>query len=198
MSIEVREETSVKNLHISTKRKSRQRVVIAIAILVLVVLIGNYQVGANNIGEWRTSALQGQIAMTEVQLKQLVVAENLTVYWVGPMATALYTLDTTKANRSILTYLPQKLRSQKVIADSRVVGTYFAPNAFEDSLVAASKSGNASFKNANGNVVFFPRERTTGVFVALPDTKYQIEIFDPIPGQAISIASLRDQLTKIG
>ena len=138
--------------------------------------------------------------MTEAQLRDLVAAEKITVYWTGPMLRSLYTLDATKKNQMILTYLPQAKKSKAAgkITDTRIVGTYFSPTAFTDSLNVATKTTNVSFKNANGNLVFFPKERKTGVFVAIPNTNFQIEIFDPIPGQALSAASLRDQLTKIG
>lgn len=198
MSIDLREVPVIKINHVSRSNKFLKRFAFAVLFIGLIGLIGNFQGSAVSQDNWSKSALRGKVAMTEFQLKKLVESKKLTVYWVGPLANNLYTLNTSKPSQIILTYLPQKNESKSVIADSRVVGTYWAPNAFADSLNFASEPGIASFKNANGNVVFYPRERTTGVFVAIPNTKYQIEIYDPIPGQAISIASLRDQLTKIG
>jgi hypothetical protein len=176
----------------------RLRVFMILLLVGGLTLLGTFQFGAESQQEWRTNALKGKVAMTEVQLKNLVVTEKIAVYWTGPIANNLYTLDTSKKNQSILTYLSQKSKDKKVIASSRVIGTYFSPSAFSDSLNVATKANNVSFKNANGNLVFYSKDRETGVFVAIPNTNYQIEIFDPIPGQAISIATLRDQLTKIG
>ncbi len=198
MSIEVRNVSPPSNLKTSSKRSSLKLIGAALSVVAIAAVIGNYQVGATSQNDWSMSALQGKVAMTEVQLKKLVSSESLTVYWTGPMTNTLYTLNSSKKNQIVLTYLPQKSKDKKVIADTRVIGTYFSPNAFSESLTAASKKENISFRNSNGNVVFYPKLRTTGVFVAIPSTNYQIEIYDPIPGQAISIASLRDQLTKIG
>ena len=114
------------------------------------------------------------------------------------MTKSLYMLNTKKSGQSILTYLPQKVNSQKVIVNTRVIGTYYSQKAFAESLNIAASDGNVSFKNADGNLVFYPKDRETGVFVAIPNSSYQIEIYDPIPGQAISVASLRNQLTQIG
>jgi hypothetical protein len=178
MSIDLREVPVIKINHVSRSNKFLKRFAFAVLFIGLIGLIGNFQGSAVSQDNWSKSALRGKVAMTEFQLKKLVESKKLTVYWVGPLANNLYTLNTSKPSQIILTYLPQKNESKSVIADSRVVGTYWAPNAFADSLNFA--------------------ERTTGVFVAMPNTNYQIEIYDPIPGQAISIASLRDQLTKIG
>jgi len=181
-----------------TENRFNNRALIVLAIVIAMTIIGGSQVRENNESDWRSKALSGGVAMTESQLRDLVSTEKLAVYWTGSMPNALYTLDATKKNQSILTYLPEKNKSKNVIADARIIGTYFSPSAFSDSLDIATNNSNVSFKNANGYLVFYAKERGTGVFVAIPNTKYQIEIFDPIPGQALSIASLRDQLTRIG
>jgi len=200
MSIDVKEAAITFQPNSTTPESFRVRVFFILLLVGTLTLVGVFQVGASSEREWRITALKGKTAMTEVQLRELVAAEKITVYWTGPLLNSLYTLDSSKKNQMILTYLPQKSKdkTKKVITDTRVVGTYFSPTAFSDSLNVATKNTNVSFKNANGNLVFYPKERRTGVFVAIPNTKYQIEIFDPIPGQALSAASLRDQLTKIG
>lgn len=200
MSIDVNETTIVQELTPAKAGFSRGWLYVIFLLLVAITWIGVSQNGAGDLREWRVSALKGKMAMTEAQLMSLVVAEKLTVYWTGPMSNSLYTLNATKKNQTVLTYLPEKSNAKPAekIRDTRIVGTYYSPSAFSDSLNVATRNTNVSFKNADGNLVFFPKERRTGVFVAIPNSKYQIEIFDPIPGQALSAASLRDQITKIG
>ena len=169
-----------------------------ILIVIAAVVIGIVQANQANKESWQTQALSGSVAMTESQLRNLVKSENLTVYWTGPMTKSLYMLNTKKSGQSILTYLPQKSKSQPVVVNSRVIGTYYSQKAFTESLNIATSDANVSFKNADGNLVFYPKDRKTGVFVAIPNSSYQIEIYDPIPGQAINVASLRNQLTQIG
>ena len=169
-----------------------------ILIVIAAVVIGIVQANHANKESWRTQALSGSVAMTESQLRNLIKSENLTVYWTGPMTKSLYMLNTKKSGQSILTYLPQKSKSQPVVVNSRVIGTYYSQKAFTESLNIAASDANVSFKNADGNLVFYPKDRKTGVFVAIPNSSYQIEIYDPIPGQAINVASLRNQLTQIG
>ena len=180
----------------SPKRFSAETAIILIVIAA--VVLGIVQANQKNQRSWREQALSGSVAMTESQLRELIISEKLTVYWTGPMTKSLYMLNTKKSGQSILTYLPQKVNSQKVIVNTRVIGTYYSQKAFAESLNIAASDGNVSFKNADGNLVFYPKDRETGVFVAIPNSSYQIEIYDPIPGQAINVASLRNQLTQIG
>ena len=180
----------------SPKRFSAKTAIILIVIAA--VVLGIVQANQKNQQSWREQALSGSVAMTESQLRELIISEKLIVFWTGPMTKSLYMLNTKKSGQSILTYLPQKVNSQKVVVNTRVIGTYYSQKAFAESLNIAASDGNVSFKNADGNLVFYLKDRETGVFVAIPNSSYQIEIYDPIPGQAISIASLRNQLTKIG
>ena len=200
MSIDFIESTIIQRESPSKSGSLRVRTFVILILVAATALMGVSQNGVSDQREWRLSALKGKVAMTESQLRDLVSAEKLTVYWTGPMAKSLYTLDTTKKSQIVLTYLPKKSNANTSgkITSTRIVGTYFSPSAFADSLNVATKNANVSFKNVDGNLVFFPKERRTGVFVAIPNSNYQIEIFDPIPGQALSIASLRDQLVKIG
>lgn len=200
MSIDVNQ-TRITQQKFSAKSGSLQaRIFVILFLVAATTLLGISQNRASGNLEWRASALKGKFAMTENQLGDLVQAEKLTVYWTGPMAKTLYALDATKKNQTVLRYLPEKSNGEAAekITDTRVIGTYFSPSAFSDSLNVATKYTNVSFKNVDGNLVFFPKERRTGVFVAIPNSKYQIEIFDPIPGQALSVASLRDQIKQIG
>lgn len=200
MSIDVNETTIIREQFPSKSGSLRARIFVILFLVAAITFIGISQNGASGQREWRVSALRGEIAMTESQLKNLIVSEKLTVYWTGPMAESFYTLNASKKNQIVLTYLPEKRKSgtAEKVTDTRVVGTYFSPSAFADSLNVATRNTNVSFKNVDGNLVFFPKERRTGVFVAIPNSNYQIEIFDPIPGQALSVASLRDQIIQIG
>jgi hypothetical protein len=47
-------------------------------------------------------------------------------------------------------------------------------------------------------VVFYAKNRDTDVYLAFPGKAVQIEIFDPLVGQALSLAVLQDQITRIG
>jgi hypothetical protein len=60
------------------------------------------------------------------------------------------------------------------------------------------RQGNTGFRNPNGSVVFYAKNRNTDIYLAFPGKEVQIEIFDPLAGQSLSLAILQDQITKVG
>ena len=144
---------------------------------------------------WRTQALSGEVLLTENQLVDVVKSEKLVTYWSGPLVGYRYTLDTTAKNRIILSYFPTASSNSSA---SRLVATYFSERAYLDSKSASKLSGNSGFTNANGAFVFYSTKKTTDIYLAFKKKPYQIEIFDPAVGQAISLAILKNQISPIG
>lgn len=136
--------------------------------------------------------------MTQEELEGLVDKNNLEIYWAGPRSGYLYTIDATSKGSLLLRYIRQDAKPEDWISNSRVVATYRSDDAFENSISAASLEGNTGFKNPDGSIVFYSTARDTAIYMAFPKKKVQIEIFDPTPGQALSLAVLQGQITKVG
>jgi hypothetical protein len=171
---------------------------IAVTAVAITVAIGAIALHNHNQGTWRGDALAGKVALTQSQLENLVTDESITAYWAGPRPGYLYSIDTTTKDRVFLQYIQANKNSSNVVANSRVVATYFAKDGFARTVAAATLSGNTGFRNPNGSVVFYSKNRNTDIYLAFPGKEVQIEIFDPLAGQALSLAVLQDQITKIG
>lgn len=153
---------------------------------------------SQNHSAWREKALSGQVAMTQSQLVGLVNDEKISAYWAGPRVGYFYTLDNTVKNRSIISYVEANPPAEKAPLNTRLIATYYSKGAFTNSVLAAGKSGNTGFRNEDGSVVFYQATRKTDVYLAFPKSDYQIEIYDSTMGQALSLAILKDQITRIG
>jgi hypothetical protein len=175
-----------------------QYIFIAVSAVAITVLSGALLLHNHNQKAWRVDALSGKVALSQNQLESLVTEESLTAYWAGPRPGYLYSIDTTAKNRVFLQYIQANKDSKNVIANSRIIATYYSKDGFARTVAAATQSGNTGFRNLNGSVVFYENDRNTDVYLAFPGEEVQIEIFDPLVGQALSLAILQDQITKIG
>lgn len=153
---------------------------------------------ANSLRDFQTRSLTGSVALTQSQLESIVKNKAIEAYWAGPRVGFLYTLDTRTKGQAVIRYIKSATQSSNVVANSRVIATYTAANAFGNTVAAASRAGNKGFRNPNGSVVFYANTKNTDVYLAFPNKKVQIEIYDPLAGQALSLAILQDQITKIG
>jgi hypothetical protein len=183
----------------SQRNKSLLRYIfIALTSVAITVAIGAFTFHLQNQKAWRADALAGKVALTQSQLENLVTDESITAYWAGPRPGYLYSIDTTSKDRVFLQYIQENKNSSNVVANSRVIATYFAKDGFARTVAGATRAGNTGFRNPNGSVVFYAKNRNTDIYLAFPEKEVQIEIFDPLAGQALSLAVLQDQITKIG
>jgi hypothetical protein len=171
---------------------------IAVSAVAITVALGAIAFHHHNQSIWRGDAIAGKVALTQNQLESLVAEESITAYWAGPRPGYLYSIDTTSKDRVFLQYIQANKNSSNVVANSRVIATYFTKDGFARTVAAATQPGNTGFRNPNGSVVFYDKNRNTDIYLAFPGREVQIEIFDPLAGQALSLAVLQDQITMIG
>ncbi len=180
------------------RRPYRLVVTIALSAALLTLSITGLVVHIHNGKIWSKRALHGEIALNQNQLENLIKTNNLTVFWAGPRVGYLYSLNLLSADRLMLNYVAAKASPKDVVANSRVIATYKSPHAFANTVAAAALVGNTGFRNSDGSVVFYQTNRKTDVYLGIPKENYQIEIYDPIVGQALSLAILQGQITKVG
>jgi hypothetical protein len=141
--------------------------------------------------------IQGKVALTATELRSVVAAKHLTVYWSGPQAGAKYSLTSATPGVAVLRYLPDGKGLNDTQAVYRAIGTYAQKNAFAVNQSTGSEAGNIGFTNVDGNSVFYAKNRPTNVYVGMKDKDIQIEIFDPLIDQALGVALVRNQLAQI-
>lgn len=134
-------------------------------------------------------ALQGKKVLDEKSLRNLVVSQKLTAYWVGPRENYKYVISPYPNGQAFIRYLP----AGKGLADKApnylVIATYPLQDAFSVTAKTAAGINGVGFTNVDGHAVFYRSTQPGSVYVGLRDADYQIEIFDPVAGQALVSAS---------
>lgn len=141
--------------------------------------------------------LHGGKAVDAKELRNVVVANHLTVYWVGPEKNAKYVLNAAVLSSISLRYLPAGSSLTDTTATYREVGTFTSPNAFAVTQKAGTLANGVGFVNVDGNAVYYDSRDAKNVYIGLKDEDIQVEIFDPRPDQALAAAIMRGQVRKI-
>jgi len=148
-------------------------------------------------GNTSAGALLGQVALSESELKNLVITNKLAAYWVGPQDGAKYSLISNSNGQVFVRYLPGGKGLDDTNADYRVIATYPQGDAFSITKAAGNQANAISFTNADGAQVFYSKNYAANVYVAFPDSPHEIEIFDPKDGGALSLATKPGTIQKI-
>jgi hypothetical protein len=145
-----------------------------------------------------TEAQSGRIALTEAQLREEVKSILIPVYWAGPQEGALYTLENQANLRVFVRYLPDGKIPPDGEASKRIIGTYALKDAFNSTKTAGTTvAGGIGFDNDDGAAVYYNSSAPNNVYMAYPGTETQIEIFDPIQGVAVQLATARGTIQVI-
>ena len=142
-------------------------------------------------------AAKGKVALTQAQLRDLVVGEGLIVYWLGPEIGARYTLVSVNKNQNYVRYLPGGAGLGDAGANFRVVGTYETKDAFLVTQNQGKAANSVGFINSDGDSVYYTTARPLSVYVGLKSTDDQIELFNPIAGQALTDAKTPGLIQRI-
>lgn len=178
------------------RKKGRPLVVLGSLIAVVILGVAGYFVISHFSQSTDADKTQGKVAMSADELRSIVLAKHLTVYWAGPMTDAKYTL----VNRSgayFVRYLPNGNGLNDTTTSFRVIATYPQKGAFLITQSAGGVIGNVGFTNADGNAVFYVKTRPTNVYMGIKDKDIQIEIFDPGIDQALGLSLIRNQILQI-
>ncbi|MDO8645033.1 MAG: hypothetical protein Q7R42_00390 [Candidatus Planktophila sp.] len=131
----------------------------------------------------------GEVALTESELISAVKAAGGSVYWIGPSAGAKYTFNRVSEDQNFIRYLPGGTGLADTAENYRIIATYTDPTAYETMKKAAESTTGVSFTNPDGSIVYYLKASPLHVYLAFKNFGYQIEIFDPTPGEALKIAT---------
>lgn len=166
-------------------------------IVIAILLVGGFffikhQRSGNDLAK-----IQGKVALSASELRDVVLAKKLTVYWAGPQEGAKYTLIATTPGVAFVRYLPGGVGLNDTKTLFRAIGTYAQKNAFAVSTAGASATGNVGFVNADGNAVFYSKARPTNVYIGIKGKDIQVEVFDPVVDQALGLVLVKNQVRQI-
>lgn len=141
--------------------------------------------------------ISGGVALTELQLKEVVAEIDQRVYWAGPIRGAKYTINAQNFNSIYVRYLIDGKGISDQTPKYRVIATYKEANAYNSTLSAGNQANGLSFTKPDGRVVYYNKQVPTNVYVAFKEDPYQIEIFEPDANVALAIANSESDLRLI-
>lgn len=143
------------------------------------------------------SGSSGQTALTESELRAEVKVVGGPVFWSGAMPGALYTFNHISAGRDYIRYLPNGHGLSDTQQNYLVIATYKEANAFATIQAAAKLKTGVSLTNSDGSVVYYAKATPTHVYMAFKGLGFQIEIFDPLPGASLKMATTPGLISSI-
>jgi hypothetical protein len=123
-------------------------------------------------------------AASSERLEALARSLGHPIYWAGPQPRFRYELSRTRNGGVYIRYLPPGAELGNPNPDYLTVGTYPQANALATLRATAREQGTKTFRLGGGGLAFQHKTHPTSVYLAYPGADLQIEVYDPIPGQA--------------
>lgn len=141
--------------------------------------------------------LHGGKAVDVQELRDVVLANHLNVYWAGAEKGSKYVLNAAVLTSISLRYIPEGKSPNDAQVSYREVGTFVSANAFVVTQKAGSLANGVGFVNVDGNAVYYDSRDPKNVYLGIKGEDIQVEIFDPRPDQSLAAAIMRGQVQKI-
>lgn len=173
--------------------------VVVTAVLTALLVLGLTQQISPTLSDRTTLAAQtsGGVCLTESELKAIIRDNDIQAYWTGPIEDATYSLNSSTAGQVFVRYVPKGEACDDVRPNFRVIATYEEADAFATTESAGTTADGVSLLNTDGSIVYFNKNVPTNIYVAYPGINYQIEIYDPDPKEAVSLATTQGMLQLI-
>lgn len=123
------------------------------------------------------------------ELREVAGSQERPIYWAGAQAGMELELSQPDESSTYIRYLPEGVGAGEQQADLLTVATYDYPDAAEELIGLSQKPGGVRRSAPGGGVVYFNRARPQSVYLAYPGVDVQIEIYDPNPQRAQSLAT---------
>jgi hypothetical protein len=131
----------------------------------------------------------GPVPASEADLVGLAQRLAQPVYWAGPVAGTTLEATQSDANFTYVRYLTGDAQAGDPAGDFLTVGTYPITNGWSD-MQAYARRWNVPESHIPGGGVAVPvRNSPTSVFIAYPHQAVQVEVYDPKPDKALSLAT---------
>jgi hypothetical protein len=180
----------------SSQAASRRRLlrigVVAVAVLVALIawLATRGDGGSSSEPEPTPAAEAGPPrVVTVAQIREAAVTLGQPIYWAGPVAGKELVLKELGEGRGVqLLYLPQGTPPGEGSPKSLTIGSYPLPNPKKALEGFAERPDSTSRTASDGREVATSKQAPTSVYFASPDNSVQVEVYDPSPQRAMSLA----------
>jgi hypothetical protein len=127
----------------------------------------------------------GPVVAPRAELKTVSKAVRQPIYWAGPRKGSHYELTRTSTGNSYVRYLPRGVKGGKQ-GRLLIVATY----PLRDAFARVKKYANGKpIAGPNGSIYAVNRDVPTSVYIAFPKVDYEIEVYDPSPKVARTVAA---------
>jgi hypothetical protein len=135
--------------------------------------------------ETGTTAKRAPAATASIRaLASLSASVGHPVYWAGPKDGYRYELTHTTDGRIYIRYLPAGVAVGTPSPNYLTVGTYPVADAPATVRAIGNKPGGSLLQLAGGAVAALDPDHPLSTYVAYPGSSYEIEVYDPSPGQS--------------
>jgi hypothetical protein len=158
-------------------------------VIVVILLVSGGDDSKNDNGA-SDQATNGAVSANVDKLRSVQSKLGHPVYWAGAKPSKKYELTVTDDGRVYIRYLDPDVPIGSRQVASLTVATYPGFDNAVDSLKAQASSTGARTDSApRGGFVLVNSQSPSSVYVAYPNSHYEIEVYDPDPARALSLAS---------
>jgi hypothetical protein len=180
-------------------REPRVAALLGVGIAVIVVAILLISGGGNDENN-NTSAASGNgggtasgatkpIEASADRLSELAGVVGHPVYWAGARPGKKYELTVDNSQNIYIRYLDPGVPIGSKDVSALTVGTYPVQNATAALRGQADKPGATTESAPGGGFVLTSADAPQSAYIAYPNSDYQIEVYDPVPGRALNLAT---------
>jgi hypothetical protein len=158
-------------------------VLIAAAVVVLFLLLNNDDDGSSE-----PASTGGAEAVSVQGLRDIAQSVDHPVYWAGARPGKEYELTITDQGNIFVRYLDQDTPVGSREVASLTIGTYPVADAYAATKAVGEESGAKTGETPDGAFVVTNSNNPQSVYIAYPGSDHQIEVYDPNPKTAFSLA----------
>ena len=137
-----------------------------------------------------SSAAGDPEVVTPSQLSELATERGTPVYWLGPRRNQSYELTDSSSGRIYIRYLTGGAEAGDERADFVTVATYPGGDGVAALRKAAREESGAKLgKTDDGAVLLIDPTSPNNAHLAYPGADVQIEVYSPVPGEALRLAA---------
>jgi hypothetical protein len=121
------------------------------------------------------------------ELPQIAAQSGHPVYWAGPIPEMNLELTELDEGGEQVRYLPEGVEVGND-DEALTIGSYPLSDPSGALEAFAKHSGSVTHRGRNGREVVFSKANPTSVYFVSPDNSVQVEVYDPSPKKAMSLA----------
>lgn len=127
--------------------------------------------------------------VSEEELAERAAALGQPIYWAGPVPGTVLELEQLGGEEGVrVRYLPEGSDVGEAPPEALTVGSYPLAEANAALERFAAEPGSVTRQGPNGREVVYSEEKPTSAYFVDPEGSVQVEVYDPSPQKALSLA----------